>query len=522
MGRRLIRRPFKAEDRNGDIKRAAAYVRMSTDHQKYSTENQLETIERYAANRGFRIVETFEDSGRSGLRVDGREGLQRLMREVQTGQANFSAILVYDVSRWGRFQDADEGAYYEYVCSRAGIRVHYCGEQFDNDGSIGSVLLKNVKRVMAGEYSRELSVKVFAGQCRLVELGFRQGGPAGFGLRRQLIDENRAPKAMLNRGDRKSLQTDRVVLTLGPMEEVEQVRLIYKMFVEQGLSEKEIAARLNMAGTLTDLGRSWTRASVHQILTNEKYIGNNVFNRVSFKLKQKRVVNSPDTWVRAEAAFPPVVSRELFERARTIIDARSAHYSDEELLALLQEVLKDEGYLSGLIIDEREDMPSASAYRHRFGSLIRAYSLIGYIPDRDYSYIEVNRRIRDTHPAIVTTVIRGFELAGARIAVDHNQLLTINGQFTAAVVIARACISGSGYRWHVRFDTSLVPDLTIAVRLSTSNADILDYYVFPRLDLTTPRLKLAQDNALHLDAYRFDALDSLYALARQCPFEEAA
>jgi hypothetical protein len=66
------------------------------------------------------------------------------------------------------------------------IRVHYCGEQFDNDGSIGSILLKNVKRVMAGEYSRELSVKVFAGQCRLIEHGFRQGGPAGFGLRRIL------------------------------------------------------------------------------------------------------------------------------------------------------------------------------------------------------------------------------------------------------------------------------------------------------------------------------------------------
>mgnify|MGYP006201013309 CR=1 FL=1 len=39
------------------------------------------------------------------------------------------------------------------------------------------------KRAMAGEYSRELSAKVFAGQCRLIELGFRQGGPAGYGLR---------------------------------------------------------------------------------------------------------------------------------------------------------------------------------------------------------------------------------------------------------------------------------------------------------------------------------------------------
>lgn len=84
--------------------------------------------------------------------MDGRDGLQSLMRDVQSKQAQFEAILVYDVSRWGRFQDADEGAYHEHLGSRAGIRVHYCGEQFDNDGSIGSILLKNVKRVMAGEY----------------------------------------------------------------------------------------------------------------------------------------------------------------------------------------------------------------------------------------------------------------------------------------------------------------------------------------------------------------------------------
>jgi hypothetical protein len=52
---------------------------------------------------------------------------------------------------------------------------------------------------------------------------------------------------------------------------------------------------------------------------------------------------------------------------------------------------EEEGSLSGVVIDERADMPSSSAYRYRFGSLIRAYSLIGYIPERDYRYIEINR-----------------------------------------------------------------------------------------------------------------------------------
>jgi DNA invertase Pin-like site-specific DNA recombinase len=127
-----------------------------------------------------RPVRTYADEGKSGLRIDGRQALQRLISDVVNGNADFCVILVYDVSRWGRFQDADESAYYEYICRRAGIQVAYCAEQFENDGSPVSTIVKGVKRAMAGEYSRELSAKVFAGQCRLIEMGFRQGGPAGY------------------------------------------------------------------------------------------------------------------------------------------------------------------------------------------------------------------------------------------------------------------------------------------------------------------------------------------------------
>jgi DNA invertase Pin-like site-specific DNA recombinase len=497
---------------------------MSTDLQKYSTENQLDAIRRYAEQRGLEIMRVFEDSGRSGLRIDGRDGLQALMHDVQSGTAAFQAILVYDVSRWGRFQDADEGAYHEHLCSRAGIRVHYCAEQFDNDGSIGSILLKNVKRVMAGEYSRELSVKVFAGQCRLVEHGFRQGGPAGFGLRRLLIDESRNPKGELGRGDRKSLQTDRVVLTAGPLEEIEYVHNIYLMFVEDGKSESEIALALNQRGIMSDFGRPWTRASIHQILTNEKYIGNNIFNRVSYKLKQRRVVNRRDTWVRAEGVFPSIVDRALFERARAIIDQRGNHYSDEELLALLQAVLDEEGSLSGLIIDERDGMPSSSLYRHRFGSLLRAYSLIGYAPDRDYRYIEINRHIRQSFPKLLAEIVAGLENAGGFVVCDPvTELLFINREFTASIVLARSFETHTGsLRWQIRFDTGLAPDVTVAVRMDRSNEGPLDYYILPSIDMNSDRIRMLEDNGLSLDAYRFDSLDFLYSMAARTSFQEAA
>ena len=237
---------------------------MSTEHQQYSTENQSEVIRQYSENRGMAIVRTYTDAGKSGLRIEGRDALKQLIHDVENGKADFSDILVYDVSRWGRFQDADESAYYEYLCRRAKIDVHYCAEQFENDGSPVSTIVKGVKRAMAGEYSRELSAKVFIGQCRLIELGFRQGGPPGFGLRRMLRDQSGQQKGPLARGEQKSIQTDRVILIPGPPEEVEAVRWMYRLFVEEGKVESEIAALLNEKGLRTDLDRPWSRGTVHQ------------------------------------------------------------------------------------------------------------------------------------------------------------------------------------------------------------------------------------------------------------------
>lgn len=369
--------------RGAQPRRAAQYVRMSTEHQRYSTENQSDAIAHYAEQRGIEIVRTYSDEGKSGLRIQGRDGLKQLIDDIQSGRADFEAVLVYDISRWGRFQDADESAYYEYICKRAGISVIYCAEQFENDGSPVSTIVKGVKRAMAGEYSRELSQKVFTGQSRLIELGYRQGGPPGFGLRRMLIDEHGVTKGILERGQHKSIQTDRVTLVPGPAEEIAVVQEIFQAFVEDLKSETEIAEALNARGILTDLGRAWTRGTVHQILINEKYIGNNVWNRSSFKLKKRRVQNDPEIWVRAEGAFEGIVDPDLFAAANAIISARSSKLTDDEMLDGLKEVFEAQGFLSGLVIDEADALPSSSAYRSRFGSLLRAYRLVGFKPDRD-------------------------------------------------------------------------------------------------------------------------------------------
>lgn len=504
--------------------RAARYVRMSTEHQQYSTENQGDKILEYAERRGLEIVRTYADEGKSGLRIDGREALQRLIRDVESGNADFQVILVYDVSRWGRFQDADESAYYEYICRRAGIQVAYCAEQFENDGSPVSTIVKGVKRAMAGEYSRELSAKVFAGQCRLIELGFRQGGPAGFGLRRVLVDQAGQFKASLSRGEHKSLQTDRVILMPGPDEEVEIVNQMFRWFVGDGLVESQIAARLNGMRVKTDLDRDWTRATVHQVLTNEKYVGANVYNRISFKLKKLRVENPPDMWIRRDGAFKPVVAADVFYTAQGIIRARARRYTDEELLERLRGLFQNRGYLSGLVIDEAEGMPSSTVYAHRFGSLVRAYQLVGFTPDRDYRFLEINRALRRMHPMVVTETERRIaELGGEVRREPSTELLQVNREFSVSVVLARCkVLDHGGRRWKVRFDTSLQPDITVAVRLDAANAEALDYYLLPRLDFGALRLSLHEHNAVELESYRFDTLDYLYAMAERTRVRWAA
>ena len=159
--------------------RAVAYLRMSTDLQQYSTDNQMAVIERYAAENDMELVATYSDEARSGLRYDTRPGMQQMLADAQSEESGFDAILVYDISRWGRFQDQDEAASLEFACRKARVQVHYCMDRFVNDGSPMSTVMKSLGRYMAADYSSKLSEKVFAGQCRLIERGYRQGGMAG-------------------------------------------------------------------------------------------------------------------------------------------------------------------------------------------------------------------------------------------------------------------------------------------------------------------------------------------------------
>ncbi len=393
----------EAEGRTGGSKLipAAEYVRKSSDHQKYSTENQSEANHAYAAIHGMEVVRTYSDEGISGLTFEKRDALKQLIADVQTGNVPFKVILVYDVSRWGRYQDVDESAYYEFICRRAGIEVHYCAEQFVNDGSTISAIFKGLKRAMAGEYSRDLSVKVFAGQTRLARRGYMLGGLAGYGFCRLLVDQNGMPKCTLAYGERKSLATDRVLLVPGHPDEIATVRSVFSMFVRDRMHERQIAAALNKRGIKNGFGRPWRSNAILRMLENEKYIGNNIWNRSSCKLQTVVRRNDPALWIRAEGALPAIIDRKLFEgaqrifetRGKTTIGRRPRGLTDAEMLDRLKALHLQHGYLTRALIDANRELPSADTYFRRFGGLREAFKAIG-VPHRHGKGISKSGRPR--------------------------------------------------------------------------------------------------------------------------------
>ncbi len=521
-----MRRGQRLSKTTGDVpRRAAQYVRMSTEHQKYSTANQLAAIARYASERGLTIVKTYHDGGRSGLRIKGRVALQRLIADVQSRQSDFDTVLVYDVSRWGRFQDADESAYYEFICKLAGFAVHYCAEQFENDGSLVTTLLKSMKRAMAAEYSREMSVKTFAGQCRISSLGFKAGGPSGYGLRRHIVDQFGNRKGELRPGERKAYQSDRVILVPGPAHEIEIVQKIYQLYLRDDLTQKDIAHVLNRDGALTEEGRAWTYMKVHGILTKEKYIGNHVYNRTSQKLRTNTVPNPPEMWIRHEHAFEPIISVELFKAARRKMDSLTCvKMTDAEMIDRLKALLHREGALSERLIDAAQNMPSAACYQRRFLSLIRARELAGYKPKYNYDYIQVRRGFRPIVLRVIEDIIRNIESLGGTARFDQDtKLLQINDEF-ATSVHALYC---NNYklntpRWRIQLPANPKAAMIVCVRMNESNTDVLDYYLLPRIDLSRRDISLRRQNSHEIDAYRCDTLATFLRLcSRQQVGKEA-
>lgn len=364
------------------VVKAVAYLRMSTSMQPGSLANQVATIETYAEARGYEIVGTYEDAAISGVDAKKRPAYRKLLATVLAGEAAFEVILVYDVSRWGRFQDPDEAAHYEFLCAQEGVRIEYCVEAFGDGHGLHDALMKSLKRAMAAEYSRELGAKISQAQTTLSAKGHWQHGPPGYGLRRRLVGATGELGAILEDGERKADPRQHTILVRGPAREVDTVRRMHAMCGRGGLNPYRIAAILNDEGAAAPRSARWSGERVRLILTNPKYAGQLVTGKRHTPLGGKRVTRPADKWITAVGAAPVLVSKKAFAATQAALKRAPAPETDQ-LRETLRMVAAEHGVVSEPRLREL-GVPHHRAYRQRFGSLRAAFGAIGYQPGRHF------------------------------------------------------------------------------------------------------------------------------------------
>jgi len=471
---------------------------MSTEHQDYSILNQLAAIEAYALLHNFEIVRTYSDPGKSGIDLARRPGLQKLLADVASPSPEFQVILVYDVTRWGRFQDIDESAYYEFVCKRVGIRVHYCAEPFASDDvSVMASLLKAIKRVMAGEYLRELSAKVIGGQCRIARSGYKLGGTAGYGLRRLLVSRDGTPRQVLQDGERKSLASDRVIYIPGPPEELEVVRQIYSWYLDDDKSANAIARLLNQRAVRRDPYGPWNRSAVNTILSHPKYSGCVVFNRTSRRLGAKNTRNPVNQWIVTPNCFESIISptrfHEVRERRRPMLSR-----PDAELIADLQKVLQARGKLTVKTIRTTRGVISPWVYWKRFGTLAKAYEAVGYKPARGYfAGCHTRRGTHELKGRMVVDFTALFRASGKKVR-SIPRGLSVPGVGSVGIETAQWIRqTGGNLTWEVRTGQHKRYRRMIVGRISPDRRSILDFLYLDVVPKTKYNFRVTEEMLTH-------------------------
>ncbi|WP_271557764.1 recombinase family protein [Bradyrhizobium sp. CCBAU 45394] len=365
---------------NSNSVRAAQYLRMSSENQRYSTQNQQSAIAEYAEQHGYQVVASYVDAGKSGLSLKGRDALKQLLSDALATPRTFDAVLVFDVSRWGRFQNPDQAAHYEFLCRQAGVRVVYVTEPFGEDVAPITTIVKHLKRVMASEYSRELSAKVVRAKRQQAGLGFRQGGSVIYGFRRMLVDPSRNPRQILRAGEAKALDVDKVIAVPGPPEELAVIRRIFRLYVNDHLTFKEIAKRLSESGVKGYGEKPLSIGTIRNIVSNGLCIGQMTYNMTTVRLQGRPEKNAEETWTRYPA-FEPIVPLSQFRKAQELRSrCKKGYWSDERIIKSLRTLLAEKGRLSQILINGQKGGPSADTVVNHFGSLSAGYKLAGYVP----------------------------------------------------------------------------------------------------------------------------------------------
>lgn len=458
---------------------AAQYLRMSTDQQDLSIQIQMDAIANYAAANGLNLVATYEDEAKSGLRIANRNAMKRLMTDVMDPLCSFRTVLVYDVSRWGRFQNTDASAYYDYHCRLNGVRVVYVAEVFGDETGPFSALIKNLKRAMAAEYSRELAVKVRGGLERVIAAGHSAGGCPAIGLVRQAVSREGVPRMVLRPNERKAIQSDRVMLVPGPADEVALVRQIFEMYANTSANVNDLVRWLNATGRQTQRGRPFTRQIVDRLLRYEPFIGNYVWGK-RFQTPRGSRPASPEAHLRRDGVIEPIIGMDVWQVVQQKLRHRSRiRKSEEQLLSELAEALRRSPDLTAAELSLFGCAPGQT-YQKAFGSMEAAYALAGRASD----IVERSGRARTERTKVMTRAFQTeiadqLRSAGMEVRCDlQSHVIEIGGRTRVQVFLSWRRSQTVEPAWFVPRRRLARSDWRLIVRLDDAGQAI-DQFLVP-------------------------------------------
>lgn len=271
--------------------RAALYARVSQDKQRenYSIPTQLEAMREYCVKNSLGVVKEYiEDE--SGAKLT-RPALDQVREDIATGL--FDILVCHDIDRLGR--NLGHQILLEEEFAKHGVEVRYV--LGDYKATPEGRLTKHIKGVIA-EYERE----------KIIERTFR--GRLGRAKAGQVNISSREPYGYAYRSEER-----RGWLEVIP-DEAEVVMEIYRLYVEEGLSCQEIAARLTSSQVPTRTGcRQWSPSTVRGILRNETYAG--VWH--DNKRSRDKGANPSESWI--PVSVPSIISRDLWQAAQERIAA---------------------------------------------------------------------------------------------------------------------------------------------------------------------------------------------------------
>ncbi|WP_425326702.1 recombinase family protein [Pseudacidovorax intermedius] len=280
------------------MKTAVIYARVSTQRQAdegVSLDAQVEQCRGRAEQLGAEVLKVFRDEGVSGRSTKGRHGFQAAVDFC--GQAGVHFFITWATSRVAR--NAVDLIMAQETLRDGGTRLE-CLNADVNDDTDAGFINRTFMAAMDELHSRNISRDTLRSQKRVAAEGFFTGGRVPYGY--TVVDE----------GKRRRMVPD--------ADAAATVRRAFDLCLQEGLGAQAIAHALNDAG-LFRAGARWGKNSVQYLLNNRVYTGVKTYNRKHSRTGRAKPL---DEWVSVDA-HEPLISKEAFERAQTMIKDRTPH-----------------------------------------------------------------------------------------------------------------------------------------------------------------------------------------------------